>query len=286
MKRKNWNETRNYEYTTIKKSFLQVTRHSALIIFYLLIFSACGKKLPPLPPESFAPEPVKSSRAITRDGKPTIAFSKPARNADGSKLTDLAGFKVMRRTVEDKNGCKTCPEKFDLIKDIDAAHPVGALIEGEQVFFTDTTAEAGTMYEYKIITYNRDGYDGQESNKIPLFTGKSPDIPAEFSGIAGDKVIDLKWSQPQTIAGVSSSVIIVGYNVYRRIEGRGYPPDPVNLAPIKEGKFADFGLKNGIIYFYTVRAVAEAGGSLIEGSSTYEIGLTPREAVFDELKGE
>lgn len=257
------------------------------LIFILMLFVfGCGKKLPPVAPESLAPEPVKEMRAVSREGKIFVAFKKPASNIDGSKITDLAGFKIMRRTVEDKSGCKTCPEKFDIINDIDLAYPKGATIQGDRIYYTDATAEPGMRYEYKVAAYNKDGYSGPESPKLSVSTEIAIGKPTALTGTAGDKAADLKWMPPESTLEDSTKTPVAGYNVYRRNSGQGYPMEPVNPAPVKETSYSDYGLKNNTTYYYTVRAVTETNGSMIEGVSADEIELTPKEAVFEDLKGD
>lgn len=255
-----------------------------LRLLLLLVFSffafGCGLKLPPVAPESVAPEPVKDLRAISRDGKLLVVFTKPSKNADGSKLTDLAGFKVMRRVIEDGQGCRTCPEKFPVVYDIDVARPVGAVIEGNRIVYTDSDVISDAKYEYKVVAYNKDGYEGPEAQRINFLWVQPPDKPVSLRGKAGDKTVDLEWDAP-----VSTTQEIKGFNIYRREDGR-YPVDPINQSPMEEKKFTDFGLTNQKLYHYKVRTVIEANESLIEGPSSDEIALTPKEIAIEELKGE
>lgn len=251
-----------------------------LTIPFLLVATGCGLKTAPVAPESVAPEPVKDLRAISRDGKFLVVFKKPSKNADGSKLTDLAGFKVLRRVVEDANGCKTCPEKFPVVHDVDIDRPVGVTIEGERFIYTDGSVSPGVKYEYKVVAYNRDGYEGPEARRINFSWVQPPDRPVNLRGKAGDKTVDLEWNTPG-----SETREVKGFNIYRQ-EGGRYPTDPINQSLIKENKFTDFGLTNKQLYHYTVRAVIGANESLIEGPSSDEIAVTPEETIIEELKGE
>lgn len=277
---------------------LRLTSHILrLTVFMLLAITACGKKLPPVAPESVVPEPVKELKVVSRDSKLLIKFVKPSKNVDGSKITDLAGFRIMRRGVDYK-GCKGCPEKFPVVYDIDISHPVEAAVEGDSVIFTYRDVEEGKRYEYKVVAYNKDGYEGPESQRVAFLWAQPPDSPLNLKGKAGDKIVDLKWEPPKTpdpkllrygkhlFDPLLKMASLTGYNVYRREEGRKFPLDPINSAPVKETSFSDLGLTNGRAYLYTVRALIQVNESLIEGASSDEIKVTPKETVIEDMKGE
>lgn len=256
-----------------------------LTAFILLAVVACGKKLPPIAPESVVPEPVKEFKATSRDGKLFIRFARPSKNIDGSKITDLAGFRIMRRVIDDK-GCKGCPEKFPVVYDIDISYPTGAIVEKDRISYPDNDLTPGTKYEYKVVPYNKDGYEGPEAPRVTFTWGVPIGNPQNLTAKAGDKAVDLTWNAVETLVDGSPVKEPAGYNIYRREEGGKYPLDPVNSDPVRQTIFSDFGLRNGKNYWYTVKAVARVNESLIEGPSSDEIAVTPKEASVEELKGE
>ncbi len=251
----------------------------------LLFITACGKKLPPVAPESVVPEPVKELKVVSRDGKLLIRFVKPSKNVDGSKITDLAGFRIMRRDIDGK-GCKGCPEKFPVVYDIDISYPTGAIIERERISYPDKDLTPGTRYEYKVVPYNKDGYEGPEAQRVTFTWDVPTGKPQNLTAKAGDKAADLTWTPVKTLVDGSAVEELAGYNIYRREEGNKYPLDSINPDPVKQTGFSDFGLSNGKSYRYTVKALVRANESLIEGQSSDEIIVTPKEAIVEELKGE
>jgi hypothetical protein len=251
----------------------------------LISIASCGKKLPPVAPESVVPEPVKEIKAISRDGKLFVRFTTPTKNVDGSKITDLAGFRIMRRVIDDK-GCKGCPEKFPVVYDIDISYLKDVVVEGERISFPDNDLTPGTRYEYKVVPYNKDGYEGPEAPRVTFTWGDPTGKPQNLTARAGDKAVDLTWTPVETPADSSPVKELAGYNIYRREEGDKYPLDPINPDPIKQTSFSDFGLSNGKSYWYTVKTVVRVNESLIEGQSSDEIAVTPKEAIVEELKGE
>lgn len=246
----------------------------------LLFTTACGKKLSPVAPESVVPEPVKELKVMSRDSKLLIRFIKPSKNVDGSKITDLAGFRIMRRGIDDK-GCKGCPEKFPVVYDIDMSYPTGAIVERERISYPDKDLTPGTRYEYKVVPYNKDGYEGPEAPRVTFTWGIPLGRPKNLAAKAGDKAADMTWASPEGFLDGSPVKYLAGYNIYRREEGSRFPLDPINSAPIKETSFSDLGLTNGRAYLYTVRALIQVNESVIEGASSDEIKVTPKETVIE-----
>lgn len=246
----------------------------------ILLFLGCGKKLPPVAPESVVPEPVKELGVTSREGRLLIRFVKPSKNIDGSKLTDLAGFRVMRRVMDEKV-CKGCPERFPVVYDIDISYPKGAIIEKDRVSYQDKELQPGTRYEYKVVPYNKDGYDGPEAPRVSFTWGLPPDRPKNLAVKAGDKLADLAWAPSEALLDGSPVKELAGYNIYRWEEGSKPPIDPVNPAPLKQTTFSDFGLTNGRTYHYTIRALVQVNEGLIEGPSSDEITVRPKETVIE-----
>lgn len=266
---------------------MNIIRFLLFVVFFTTLTSlnACGKKLPPVAPESVVPEPVKEFKAISRDGKLFVRFTRPTKNVDGSKITDLAGFRIMRRVIDDK-GCQGCPEKFPVVYEIDISYPKGAVVEGSRISFPDNDLTPGTRYEYKVVPYNKDGYEGPEAPRVTFTWGNPTGKPQNLTARAGDKAVDLTWTPVETLGDGSAVKELAGYNIYRRQEGGKYPLDPINSDPVKQTSFSDFGLSNDKTYRYTVKAIVQVNESLIEGPSSDEIAVTPKEAILEELKGE
>ena len=104
--------------------------------------------------------------------------------------------------------------------------------------------------------------------------------------MAGDKAADLTWVSPDALLDDSPVTEPAGYNIYRREGEKRFPLDPINSIPVKQTSFSDFGLTNGKGYHYIVRALIQVNESLIEGVSSDEISVIPKEAVIEDMKGE
>jgi hypothetical protein len=143
-----------------------------LLLTTLLLVVACGKKGPPVPPETFAPSPVKY---LVVSGKPNaivINWEAPNTNASADLLDDLSGFEIKKAKVFDK----LQPRFRKLVK-----IPLGDVIAGEQKKFTysDTDVAAGDTYEYFISAYNLDGTQGATNWIKVIFRGQSSIISVQ-----------------------------------------------------------------------------------------------------------
>ena len=69
--------------------------------------------------------------------------------------------------------------------------------------------------------------------------------------------VTLSWDPPASDGGPSAS----GYNVYQGTSAGGETGTPVNHSPVTSTSYQVTGLTNGSTYYFTVKAVSEAGNS-------------------------
>lgn len=79
---------------------LMLTRVLALILLGLSV--GCGRAMPPRPPEDFAPVAVSSLQAARIGTAVQISWRAPAKNQLGEELTEIAGYRILRRPYSDK----------------------------------------------------------------------------------------------------------------------------------------------------------------------------------------
>ena len=80
-------------------------------IAFLLLFTGCGKKGPPVPMRFGLPGGIKDLTGEAKDGVLFLSFSIPATDNLGRPLTDLGGFRVSKN-------CITCVGGFAPWRDI------------------------------------------------------------------------------------------------------------------------------------------------------------------------
>ncbi len=260
-----------YSMMSSQRSRIAKTLLWATLFFCLL--TACGKKGPPLPPESNVPAPVSDLRAWPREGTVFLGWSIPTRNADGSKLVDLLGFKVFRldRSLISQD-CPECPRNFKGVAEVDIDYPLEARIEGGRVLWADPTVKPQTEYTYLVRGYNSYRFPSPESNRVIVFWNEPPSAPEEVKVQSENQALEISWRSGPAKGEAPSAT---GFNLYRRSEGERFGFLPLNPEPLKETRFVDGGLQNGKKYSYEVRAVRNFQGTLIESPASAAVEGIP-----------
>jgi len=192
-----------------------------VFLLFILIFTRCGVKGTPSPPQSIYPHKVEDLKAFVRAGCTELSWS---------------------------YSWEPAPEKFLIFrmeeKDLSEKYLVGD-VSGKANRFRDCQINAGHKYAYQIIGISHIGTQGEPSKIIWINFSKEPSPPKNLQVKAGDEFIDLSWQAEQGLF----------YNIYRSLNGKEFPSKPVNIKPIKAGFYSDIGLKNGQRYYYCVRSV-------------------------------
>lgn len=244
-------------YKTMKKFIL--------LILILFLLTACGKKGPVVPPESLAPAPVNTLKVEQKGERFHVTWKAPAQDLAGRPLKDLAGFRVYRREVlPPGQDCEECPDAYRLLRTVDLEYPRDARVSGDLYIHTDSEIDSGTTYQYKVVSFRRDGRVSDVSNRVRREKVSSP--PAlVLRATSTPTSIVLQWQAPQLAADQQ----LVGYNVYRRKADAG-PTQLLTPVPFKENRFEDLQLARGTGYVYTVRCVAAIGAYEVEGELSNE----------------
>jgi hypothetical protein len=151
-------------------------KKNVLLLFIAALFLAsCGLKAPPLPPEPVLPERISDLKVKMIEGGVMLKWTIPTTNTDGTALTDLAGFKVLRKDVPDKNvDCPPCTGDFVEIADFTISSPGKAVISDGTVLFSDMSLSPSITYTYVVISYTSAGSFSRTSNSmvVSLSRGK------------------------------------------------------------------------------------------------------------------
>jgi len=237
----------------------------SFLIPLFILWAGCGKKGPPVSLDRIVPKAITDLEASVREERVILQWSLPQENMDGSKLVDLLGFKVLRGSFDGEE-CKGCPERLVPIAEVDLASGEGYLTKDDRVFWVDKGLRAGRTYGYRVLAFNRRGHFSQESNKVEVLWDIPPPPPKQLRAVAGDGMVELEWAPVEEA---------VGYNLYRGVVEGDFPLHPLNPEPIEDTHHRDTGVVNDRDYRYTVRSVSKAGKTLIEGSSSTRIIVTP-----------
>ncbi|MDT8317531.1 MAG: fibronectin type III domain-containing protein [bacterium] len=238
--------------------------------------AACGKKGPPLPPESLVPAQVSGFKAEGRGEALLLSWTIPGKNNDGSSLNDLAGFKLYQK--KSGEGCNSCPSEFPVYADIDIeapGHAGKAAIEGKRLIFTVRNMEPGLSYSFKVAPYNKSGYFGEFSEVITLNWDLPPAPPSGLKGLSGNRSVTLSW-HPSTDKDKEG---FAGYLVYRADAPGAYSKSPRNAAIIETESYTDLGLENDRPYYYVVKSATKQGQTVAEGEPSEEIAIAAKDKV-------
>ena len=116
----------------------------------------------------------------------------------------------------------------------------------------------GTTYSYRITAFNAAG-EGLASDSV---SGKPDIIPGTVTGLQafnGVRNITLTWNTPEDNGGSS----IIGYKIYRSNDTSSFEEIAV-IEPAN--RYIDYGLTDGITYYYRVVAFNNVGDGIVSYS--------------------
>ena len=125
-------------------------RKSLLLLLVMAVVAACGRKLPPEPPEILRPTaPVNVAASVAPDGQLALSWEH-----DGSGSLD--GFSIYRRDVV----CETCPVSRTRVA-----------VVGPRVREIDLPLESRSM-TYEVVVRLPGGGDGKRG--VVTVEGETP----------------------------------------------------------------------------------------------------------------
>lgn len=250
------------------------------ILLLLLLFGGCGIKAAPVAPDSTIPAPVSDLQAWLRDGKVFLRWKIPTRNMDGSRLTDLLGFKVFRQVRPlDSAPCEPCSLAFEPVAEIDKDFPKVPRVEKGMVFWQETAVRPKNEYTYFVQVYNRYRSPSPESNRVKILWDDPPAAPGKVHLRKEDRALEITWEPVSLLVDGREMVDFRGFNIYRRSEGEILSLSPLNAEPIPDRRYWDGQLELGKQYSYEVRTVRDFHGTLIEGASSEVVRGVPQKLI-------
>jgi len=236
------------------------------MVVFALLLAGCGKKGPLVPPESFVPAPVSALSVEQKEDTFYVSWPAPGKDEGGRPLTDLAGFRVYRRPVlPPDQDCEECPTAYTLIRTVDLDYPRDVRFFNGRYVLADRDVANGVAYQYKVISFKKDGAESGPSNRVRRTKVAAPPAP-RLAATASATGVLLQWEIPPVTAGT-----VAGAHVYRR---RGDDVSTLVLltpTPISGRQYEDLRLERGATYVYAVRTVVAVDGQLVEGAVSNEV---------------
>ena len=241
-------------------------RISIFLIILLLALSllggACGKKMAPLSTDEVLPGPVREFRLSQEGDSLVLSWLFPKEDQLGRLLTRIQGFRLERAEVKGVQPAPAPPTQFLTVADIDLAYTKAGLVQGESVLYQDRDLRPDRRYYYRAAGYDTDRYRGTWSPVLTHAWGLLPRGPRDLKAAPGDKQVRLAWAPVSQFQDGSPLRDLAGYLIYRRSGSSGWLR--VTPKPVVQTDFQDVAVLNDVEYTYTLRAVRQVGGDLIE----------------------
>lgn len=215
----------------------------------LVIMAACGYKTNPRPATSTVPAEVGLVHAQAYKDRIVLKWDSPTKNTDGTRLTDLSGFKVYRVVTKIGEECDNCEGKRTLLANIDYQNPSNATVENGVVIFSDDAVSQGNLYYYFVSAYNFRGEESRPSQEVAVAFEKAPDAPEAVAAGVDSRGVRLEWSPP------GSDRSIKNYRIYRSDDGNPSDMKPIGSTKWGETTFRDKTAQIGKTYRYAVSSL-------------------------------
>ncbi len=139
------------------------------LVMLAIAMAGCGKKMRPIPKDATVPRAVKALKLEKVGNVIRLTWEEPSKDLKGRKLKDLAGYKVLRKIIKPgSNDCIDCPSGFVEVAVLDRDHPVNFKIEDDMVEWKDKDLSKKGIYVYRVVPFNKDGYDGSLSGYVSV----------------------------------------------------------------------------------------------------------------------
>jgi uncharacterized protein len=256
-----------------------------LVLIALLVAATagCGKKAPPMPPDSLVPGEVRNFSVRQDRQALSLQWLIPKLNINRQPLTDIQGFQILR-CKEGIFSTAGCPPELLPLARIDLAFPQAGTVLGEQVSYRDENLEPGSRYYYQVVGYDLGGHLGLASSILSHVWDILPQPPSKFEAKAGDRLVTLAWSPVTLLANGQPWPGAATYNIYREPKGGEFTL--INTSPVSEAQFQDITVSNDVTYRYLVRTVRQLGKGSLESldspiQTATPVDLTPPAPVLN-----
>jgi len=236
----------------------------------LVLFSvSCGYKTSPRPATATVPTEIGLLDASAYPDKVVLTWDVPKTNTDGSKITDISGFKVYRSEQKKDEACENCPQDRQIYANIDFQNPVDAKIDNNQVTYTDRNVVPGHVYTYNVNVYNLRGRESKAAADISIPLQEVPPSPTGFQGNRTESgAVQLEWD-------LVNDETVQGFRIYRsELPG----PDTFKLLTGRKGaenSYVDESADKNKEYYYMIRSFRMVRGIAIESEPSPSILIKP-----------
>jgi len=228
------------------------------VLLALLAFSACGKRMPPVPPKERVAQRVEIS-GFQRGNRVILSWRMPARNAAKNDVLNIDRADVYRLVERVDSPLTLSEEEFANRSTLIAALKISdddfgmkTLQYRDELQFVGQTARL----RYAIRLVNANGQKAPFSNFLLIEpTTRISEQPLELVGTVSQDSIRLAWKPAEKYIDGTPLGAILGYNIYRSPSEKE-PGRLLNKSPLTNLVFDDDFFEFGKDYYYFVRAVS------------------------------
>ena len=232
----------------------------ALVLVPLSALSGCGRKTPPVPPQTVLPTPISDLRQQLDEHGVTLTWTAPSRTVQGDRLPRIDGFELLRAVVAEDDYCEGCPINFGRPIKISPDET----LPGDTVRYREAVLRPGYHYFYKIRTKLGWYYASDDSNIVSFAWNTLLSPATNLAAVAGDRKITLSWQPPTTLIDNTPITGNLRHQIFRSDAGAEFIPlGP----PVAANSFTDVSVQNGIRYFYKVQPLSKNAVGMMSAST-------------------
>jgi hypothetical protein len=252
-----------------------------LLSVFCLLFPACGKRRPPLPPVERIPQRTELLSGAQRGNQVILSWPAPRRNASDESVQSIRRIDIYRLAESPSAILPLTEDEFaarsTLIGSINYETIQAAT---DTLVYIDTLELAGqpTRLRYSVRYVNAAGQRAAFSNFLLIEPAAKIAEPPTITGFEPSaNAVTITWNPPATNIDGSTPVNLLGYNVYRIEKSQiEIGQTPINSTLVPGTRYSDQTFRFGEEYNYVVRSVSlGTGGSQVESLNSNAISVAP-----------
>ncbi len=245
-------------------------RLGMLLLAGSLLFSGCGYKTMPVPPDNIVPKPIEDLRYTVDEKGVTLTWSYPIETIKGTDLVEIASFEVYRAVVSPGSYCPTCPIAFGEPIAVD-----GGMVSAEsrqKGRYESALLRSGEKYFFKVRSRTSWWAASPDSNIVSFVWHMPAKAPEGVSAEGSDQAVRLRWQPSISLMDGQALDLPVRYQVSRSVDGKNF----ADLGePVTENTYTDSTAQNGQKYFYRVQSVLQVNDSALGGNNSEVVTAVP-----------
>jgi len=256
---------------------LNINKRISTLIILAFTFTAlfitlnCGKRKPPLPPVERVAQRAELS-GIQRGNKIILSWVMPTRNLSDKSVLNINRIDIYRLSEPQNVSLTLSEEEFASNSTLIATLPVSETdFSRKNLSYIDELqfSEQLARLRYAIRFVNSSGQKAAFSNFLIIEpASKIAGEPTLLTGTVSEQSVNLSWTAPKSNVDDSTPANILGYNIYRSVEGNQITK-LLNTKLITDTEFSDKLFEFEKEYIYFVRAVSiGSNGEPVESSNS------------------